>query len=115
MGSKSLPFVQFGEPTPIPEKEESYIDSSSFPSSHALLGWGIALTLVEVMPDCQDAILNRGFEYGRSRIILGYHYASDVQAGRVLAACALARLHNDAQFKKLMAAAKKEYAKMKER
>ena len=112
-GFRKRPFVQFGEQTPLPEKEESYTASSSYPSSHALLGWGIALTLVEVMPDFQDAILARGFEYGRSRVILGFHYASDVQAGRVVAACALARMHNDAQFQKMMAAAKKEYAKLK--
>ena len=112
-GFRKRPFVQFAERTPIPEKEESYLHSSSYPSAHALLGWGIALALVEMMPDCQDAILKQGFEYGRSRIILGYHYASDVQAGRLLAAGAIARMHTDEEFLKLMAKAKKEYAEVK--
>ena len=112
-GFRKRPFVQFGDETPVPELEKAYVHSSSYPSAHALLGWGIALALVEVMPDFQNAILTRGFEYGRSRVILGLHYASDVQAGRILAACALARMHNDESFLRLMEAAKREYAQVK--
>jgi D-alanyl-D-alanine dipeptidase len=59
--------------------------------------------------------LERGYEYGRSRTILGFHYVSDVQDGRLLAAYTLAHLHNDAEFQQLMANAKKEYDAMKEK
>ena len=67
------------------------------------------------MPNSQNDLLARGYEYGRSRVILGLHFPSDVQAGRLVAAYTLARLHNDAEFQKLMAAAKKEYEKIKDR
>lgn len=110
---RKRPFVQFGEGTPLPSEEGSCLASSSYASSHALIGWGIALALVEAMPECQNAILTRGYEYGRSRTILGYHYASDVQAGRLAAACAMTRLHNDPVFLKMMVKAQQEYARVK--
>lgn len=113
-GFRKRPFVKFGESSAMPELNEQYTTTSGYPSSHSILGWGIALTLVEVMPNCQNAILTRGYEYGRSRAILGFHYASDIQAGRLVAACTLVRLHNDVEFQKLMAAAKKEYSKLKD-
>ena len=112
-GFRTRPFARMGESSAMPELNGHYTTSSSFPSAHSILGWGIAMTLVEVMPNCQNAILERGFEYGRSRVILGFHFASDVQAGRLAAAYTLMRLHSDAEFQKLMAAAKKEYDKVK--
>ena len=112
-GFRKRPYVQLNERTALPGEDGPHYDSSSYPSTHSVLGWGIALALVEVMPDCQNALLERGYEYGRSRTILGFHYASDVQDGRLVAAYTLARLHNDAEFLKLMAKAKKEYLKGK--
>ncbi|MBQ3925413.1 MAG: phosphatase PAP2 family protein [Bacteroidaceae bacterium] len=109
---RKRPFVQFGERSVMPESNDYYTTSSSYPSSHSILGWGIALALVEVAPNCQDAILTRGYEYGRSRAILGFHYASDIQAGRIVAACTLVRLHNDPVFQQLMEAAREEYNKV---
>jgi len=58
---RKRPYVQMGEPTAIPE-EELGADSSSYPSLHTLLGWGLALSLTEVMPDSATAILKRGYE-----------------------------------------------------
>ena len=112
---RTRPFARLGDSSAIPEQNERYATSSSYPSSHSILGWGIALALVEVMPNSQNDLLARGYEYGRSRVILGLHFPSDVQAGRLVAAYTLARLHNDAEFQKLMAAAKKEYEKIKDR
>ena len=111
---RTRPFARLGDSSAIPEQNERYATSSSYPSSHSILGWGIALALVEVMPNSQNDLLARGYEYGRSRVILGLHFPSDVQAGRLVAAYTLARLHNDAEFQKLMTAAKKEYEKMKD-
>lgn len=112
-GFRKRPFVRMGESSAIPEQDGQYSIKSSYPSAHSILGWGIALALVEMAPNYQDAILARGYEYGRSRAILGFHFASDVQAGRLVAAYTLARLHNDADFLKLMANAKTEYEKLK--
>ena len=109
-GFRQRPFLRMGEHSALPEKDEKYSTSSSYPSSHSIIGWGIALALVEVMPDCQDALLQRGYEYGRSRTILGFHFNSDVQAGRLVASYSLARLHNDAEFRNLLEASQQEDA-----
>lgn len=108
---RKRPYVKMNESTALPEEDEPHYASSSYPSTHSVLGWGIALALVEVMPSHQDALLERGYEYGRSRTILGFHYASDVQDARLVAAYTLAYLHNDPEFQKLMTKAKKEYNK----
>ena len=108
---RKRPFVQFGEPTFIPEAESAAALTSSYPSVTAEVGWGLALLLAEIVPERQNEILTRGFEIGRSRIIAGYNYASDVQAGRIMAAAVLANLHADAEFGKLIEKAKKEYSK----
>lgn len=104
------PYVQFGDRTSVPVDDATYRFDSSYPSGHAMIGWGIALTLVEVMPDCQEALLKRGYEFGRSREITGFHYASDVLAGRIMAACALTKLHNETLYNNLLEQAKSEYA-----
>ncbi|MBR5640049.1 MAG: phosphatase PAP2 family protein [Muribaculaceae bacterium] len=109
MVQRKRPFVQLNEPVPYSGDEWPAWGESSYPSRRALLGWGIALALAEVMPDCQNEILKRGYEYGDSRIILGSNYASDVIAARVMAACDLGKLHNESVFKTLFYNAEREY------
>lgn len=109
---RKRPYVQLGEETLIPGDEEAYAGTSSYPSTSAAIGWGLALTLTEVAPEHQDSLIKRGFEYGQSRIIAGYHYASDVQAARIMASYIYTQMHNDPKFQKLMENAKKEYKRM---
>jgi len=110
--SRKRPYVQLGEKSGLVQSDEDYISSTSYPSIHGTLGWGLALALAELAPARQDAILARGYEYGRSRIIVGYHFATDVQAGRFAASYAFGRLHNDEEFQELLGKAQKEYAKI---
>ena len=110
---RKRPFVQLGEPSLLPDSDAQAALTSSYPAEGAVVGWGLAMLLVEVAPANQNAILTRGFEYGRSAIITGRHYASDVQAGRLLAAAVVAHMHTDANFLKMIEKAKKEYTKLK--
>lgn len=106
---RKRPFVQFGEHTLMPELEAESGLMDSYPSGHSTRGWGFALMLAEVMPDCSNALFATGYEYGYDRVVAGYHYLSDVQAARLVASYAVACLHTDAQFNQLMDEAKKEY------
>lgn len=106
---RKRPYIQFKEDIPYGGEAWHLYTESSYPSRHAFIGWGLALALVEVMPDCQDALLKRGYEYGDSRLYLGMCYASDVKASRVMAACNLNKLHNETFYKVLLENAKKEY------
>ena len=69
----------------------------------------MALALAEVAPERQDDVLRRGFEYGQSRLILGYHWATDIEASRLLACALVARLHADSWFVELLRQARAEY------
>ena len=109
---RTRPYVFYDEPTIYPGDEVWLRTNGSYPSGHTILGWSAALLLTEVAPDRSDVILARGFEYGQSRVIAGYHWQSDVDAGRLVASAAVARLHADKRFLKLMKKARKEYRKL---
>lgn len=106
---RKRPFVQLHEPSFVPGDEEKERGKSSFPSGHTNLGWSEALVLAEVAPECQDEILRRGYQYGYNRLIVGYHWFTDIEATRQLSSALVARLHADPQFLDLMAAARAEY------
>ncbi len=106
---RKRPFVQLGEPSAVAGDEEKERGKSSFPSGHTNLGWSTALVMAELAPDHQDEILRRGYEYGHNRLIVGYHWYTDIEATRQLAAALVARLHADPVFRNLMAAARSEY------
>lgn len=69
---------------------------------------GASLILSELVPDRTDAILARGRDFGQSRVVCDVHWQSDVEAGRVIAAGTVARLHAEAAFVADMAAARSE-------
>ena len=106
---RKRPFVQLGEHTTVPEDEEKEKGKSSFPSGHTNLGWSMALVMAEVAPEQQNEILRRGYQYGYNRLIAGYHWASDIEASRLLASALVARLHADLPFLQLVYRARYEF------
>lgn len=110
---RTRPYAYFNEPTLVPEEEEELRTNGSYPSGHAVRGWGMALLLCEINPDAQDELLRMGYEWGQSRVIAGYHWQSDVDASRLLAAACYARLHTCKDFLDDMKAAQKEFKKKK--
>ena len=106
------PYIVFGENTCNPEQQEELSSNGSYPSGHTSIGWATALVLAEINPARQDEILKRGFEMGESRVICGYHFQSDVDAGRITGAACVARLHADPKFSAQLKKAKKEFAKL---
>ena len=106
---RKRPFVQLGEPSAVPGDEEKERGKSSFPSGHTNLGWTTALVMAELAPDYDEEILRRGYEYGRNRLIVGYHWYTDIEATRQLSSALVARLHADPTFCQLMTAARAEY------
>ena len=106
------PYTRFNEHTLLPEGEERLRLNGSYPSGHTVRGWAMALLLCEINPDAQDDLLKLGFEWGQSRVIAGYHWQSDVDASRLVAAAGYARLHTNSEFLADMAAARAEFAEM---
>ena len=106
------PFMVFHETTLAPQDEADLRKNGSFPSGHTILGWSAALLLTEINPDGADAIMSRGYQYGESRVIVGAHWQSDVNAGYLAASIAYAKLHTSERFLKQMAKARKEFQKL---
>lgn len=104
------PFVTDSSITPCIPDDERLRASFSYPSGHAALGFGWALVLAELVPSRADAIIERGRDFTWSRVVCGVHYPSDVEAGRTVAAAAVARLHADPDFQRLLDAARLELA-----
>lgn len=92
------PFMVNGQPTCTPEDEEGLRHSGSYPSGHTAIGWAWALILSEIAPERATALLQRGRNYGHSRLVCNVHWYSDVQQGQALGAATVARLHDDLQF-----------------
>lgn len=110
---RKRPFVYFHEPSARPEADADLGKTGSYPSGHSIRGWGLALILSEICPESAEAILKKGYEYGQSRVILGVHYQSDLDAARLAASAAVAALHSDEAFQKDLAKAKIEFRKLK--
>ena len=96
--ARHRPYQHFNEHTPVPE-DESPTDFTSYPSGHTVRGWAAAMLFVAVFPDHANAILKTGYEIGQSRVILGYHYQSDVEAARLAASAGFARLCGEKKFR----------------
>jgi acid phosphatase (class A) len=104
------PFVSDSAITPCIPNDERLRASYSYPTGHGALGLGWALVLAELVPSRADAIIERGRDFGWSRIVCGVHYPSDLSAAHVVAAAAIARLHADPEFQREFAAARAELA-----
>lgn len=101
------PFMVTGDAICTP-KEQARMKPDSYPSGHSSIGWAWALVLAEVAPDRANAIFTRGLAYGQSRVVCGVHWKSDIEAGRVVGAATVSRLHADPVFTAQVAAARKE-------
>lgn len=106
---RTRPFVYYNQQTLVPEQEESHINNGSYPSGHTVLGWTMALLLSDINPAVAEALLARGYEYGQSRVIAGYHWQSDVDAGRLAASVLYAKLQGNERFRDQLARAQQEF------
>ena len=103
------PFMRFHEHTATPQFEPDLRRNFSYPSGHTILGWCSALLLSEINPERADTLLKRGMMYGESRVIVGAHWQSDVDAGRLAAAATYARMHTSERFLEQMRRARQEF------
>lgn len=92
--------LAFGKP------EESY----SYPSGHSTVATVDALVLAELFPDKREAILAQGRQIGWDRVLTGYHFLTDVEAGRVLGQAFVHEMMTNATFQHDLAEVRAEIA-----
>ena len=105
---RQRPFERF-EDKMLTDEEAELAGEGSYPSGHTMRGWTAALLLAEVNPAAADTIFARGWMYGESRVIVGAHWQSDVDASRVAASIGVCALHCSPEFRDQMAKAQAEY------
>jgi len=106
--NRTRPFVVHNEGTYQPDEENVLRQDGSYPSGHTAAGWAWALTLAEVNPKRADDLFKRGLSFGQSRVICNAHWQSDVDAGRIMGAATVAKLHSNLEFLADIQAARKE-------
>lgn len=109
---RKRPFERFHEHMLTIYEEESLSGEGSYPSGHGQRGYAAALLLSEINPAHADTLMARGFMYGESRVIVGAHWQSDIDASRLGAAIGLARLHTSSEFLEDLAKAQAEFKRL---
>lgn len=56
----------------------------SFPSGHTSHGYAQGVVLATLLPELAPQILARASEYGNNRIVLAFHYPTDIMGGRIV-------------------------------
>jgi len=102
------PYQQFKETSLVPE-HESPTDYSSYPSGHTMVSWLVGMILTAIDPQHTESIMKVAYEMGQSRVIAGYHYQSDIEAGRYSASILFARLCAEPEFLALLEQARQEF------
>jgi len=102
---RQRPYLAHADASCTPKEKHK---DDSYPSGHASIGWAWALVLAEIAPDRADAIFARGLAFGESRVVCGVHWRSDIEAGRVVGASTVSRLHTDPVFAAQLDLARKE-------
>ena len=109
---RERPFVRFHEHMLTTWEEEGIAGEGSYPSGHTIRGWSAAMILSEINPAAANALFERAWEYGESRVIAGAHWQSDVDASRPAASIGYAKLQTSKAFRNQVKKAKKEFRKL---
>ena len=106
------PFAYFKEPSIFPQDDEWLATEGSYPSGHTIRAWACAMLMAQIHPETAEAVFNRAWKSGESRVISGCHWQSDVDASRPVASIGYARLQTSREFQEQMLKAQAEYAKV---
>ena len=79
--------------------------ADSYPSGHTTVGYLLALSLIDMIPELRDQLLARADDYAHNRLMCGVHYPSDLAASRPLAYAVHAAMNASPEYQREVAAA----------
>jgi len=109
--ARHRPYQVFSEHTPL-QQDERDDDYTSYPSGHSVRAWALALIFVALDPEHENEIMKTGYDMCESRVILGFHFESDVEAARLVASAGFARLVAEPNFLAYLQLARDEIQKV---
>ena len=71
---------------------------SSYPSGHATFGTVCAILLADMVPEQRAALFARGLDYAHSRMVVGAHFPTDLEGGRLTGTVAAELLMQNPRF-----------------
>jgi acid phosphatase (class A) len=87
-----------------PEKPDDW----SYPSGHATFGYSSAALLATMLPERRAQIFARADLYAQHRIVMGAHFPTDIEAGKVAGIVLAQEILSDPQWQADYAAARAE-------
>ncbi|WP_233521394.1 acid phosphatase [Streptomyces triticagri] len=110
------PFVRMGfsgekgliEPWDSRGGYDGLAGDGSFPSGHTSHGYAQGITLATLLPELAPQILARASEYGDNRVVLAFHYPTDIMGGRIVGAKTAQLRWSDPEFRELLSRARDE-------
>ncbi|NKF20794.1 acid phosphatase [Solimonas marina] len=103
-----LPLERVCGRSSAPTADPDVAKRTSYPSGHSAYGWMAAQVLAALAPNRAQQILQRGMDYGESRLVCGVHFPSDVAAGRLIATAVYERVRRVEAFRRDFACAAAE-------
>jgi acid phosphatase (class A) len=105
------PFV--GNDAPICVDRDRYEGTTSYPSGYTTFIWAITHIMADLVPDRSSQIASRGMAFVDNRAVCGVHWASDIDAGKIVADRLYAALRRNAAFQADMQAARVEIGRIR--
>ena len=81
--NRPRPFNVSAEVIPLGEKPRT---NFAYPSGTTIFGSLTAIFLANMVPEKRAELFARGVEFSANRVVLGVHYPTDIEAGRIAAA-----------------------------
>lgn len=83
----------------------------SYPSGHATFGYTTAVLLANMLPEKRAEIFARADLYAQHRVVMGVHFPSDIEAGKLAGTVLAEEILSDAQWQADYNAARSELRK----
>jgi acid phosphatase (class A) len=102
------PAVVSGDVHPLAKEKAN---DWSYPSGHSTFGYTTAVLLANMVPEKRTAIFERADVYAEHRIVMGAHFPSDIEAGRLAGTVIAAEVMQDPSWQQDYSAARAELRK----
>lgn len=104
------PFQVFHEAS-LKDDAKKAVSSSTFayPSGHAVRSWTYAYVLADVAPEYTDILNKCADDYSMGRVIMGRHWKTDIDAGKMVAAKVYEKLKASPAYQAKLKLAREQY------